>query len=474
MNQLNILTLLFVALLGLVSARDSAGKDFVFSFAIDNSLSYAAQTSVFIVPTSKDSNCTIKYTDEYSLITKQATAKYGQLNEVTLDENSVSTPIDYISYGFNDNAHTDFRIFVKCNQEVTLYGRLNEPLNNFGDMFLIPASTNAGTKYVIPIPAQYSNKRGSLLVLPVAQTGLVTVSVEGYINGVLKSNKTNTYDVTLVQSQHYTSILILHTTDNATVIITSSTPVMVSFTTSFATTSNSGTDGSCGQSCNRDYITFMPLPEHPKTCSNGALFHDHRMITSDLTTSLYIAPPTVPPTCDEVFSLSVFGINDNSKGVSKIIPRTGTSSITLTDKPEVATNSKHGVMPMYRLGSILTKPDSLTAFGHIAHIVPSTAEWVSGKTQFFALGKDCVIEFYKVGFATDSIRLDKAPLVKGSFTSNVLSYFGNKYAHGIVPITSYGLHTFETSGHYVLYVVCKNVNGPYNALGYLTGFNKRS
>uniref|UniRef100_A0AC35TG66 Uncharacterized protein n=1 Tax=Rhabditophanes sp. KR3021 TaxID=114890 RepID=A0AC35TG66_9BILA len=84
------------------------------------------------------------------------------------------------------------------------------------------------------------------------------------------------------------------------------------------------------------------------------------------------------------------------------------------------------------------------------------------------------LKFYKVGVNTDAIKLDKAPLAKGSFTCNAMNYFTHKYVHGVVPISSYGLHTFECSGNYILCVVCKNVNGPHNALGYLTGFNKRS
>uniref|UniRef100_A0AC35TQF3 CUB domain-containing protein n=1 Tax=Rhabditophanes sp. KR3021 TaxID=114890 RepID=A0AC35TQF3_9BILA len=181
-----------------------------------------------------------------------------------------------------------------------------------------------------------------------------------------------------------------------------------------------------------------------------------------------------PTDCNEIFTITIYDKNDNINGDHKIIIAAEPSTIELTDKSEIASPTYSGQMPMYRLGSILSHPDSLTAYGHFAHYVPSVLEWVTGKTQFYTLAKDCYIQFYADpdGIDPDLIKVDGTSLSDFDYSFNHMSYFKKKYGHFIMSIPGYGLHTFDNGGNYILYVVCKNANGPY-ARGYLTGFNQR-
>uniref|UniRef100_A0AC35U2B1 COL8A n=1 Tax=Rhabditophanes sp. KR3021 TaxID=114890 RepID=A0AC35U2B1_9BILA len=130
-------------------------------------------------------------------------------------------------------------------------------------------------------------------------------------------------------------------------------------------------------------------------------------------------------------------------------------------------------MPMYRLGSVHTQPDNITAWGLFIHYVPSTSEWVTGKSQFFTLAKNCFLEFYinEDGNNVDSIKVDNLNLSQYNYTQHNMNYFGSTFGHYIMPLNGYGVHSFENSGKYVLYVVCKHVNKLYSSSGYTTGFN---
>uniref|UniRef100_A0AC35TYY7 SCP domain-containing protein n=1 Tax=Rhabditophanes sp. KR3021 TaxID=114890 RepID=A0AC35TYY7_9BILA len=240
----------------------------------------------------------------------------------------------------------------------------------------------------------------------------------------------------------------------------------------YASTSNIGVP-SCGITCHEDYITFMPMPVVSKDCSDAISPPDQRMITNDFTTRIYVSPPDVPYDCNEMFTTTVYDKNDN--GHQEVISSIGTSTIELTDKSEMASSSNSGQLPMYRLGSILNYPDSLTAYGHFAHYVPSIQEWVTGKTQFYTFAKGCYIEMYadQNGLNPDAIKMDGLPLSSYGYKLNHMNHFTKTYGHFIVPVTGYGLHTIESGANYVMYVICKNVLGAYDAAGYVAGFNKR-
>uniref|UniRef100_A0AC35UF68 Phospholipid scramblase n=1 Tax=Rhabditophanes sp. KR3021 TaxID=114890 RepID=A0AC35UF68_9BILA len=216
------------------------------------------------------------------------------------------------------------------------------------------------------------------------------------------------------------------------------------------------------------------MPVVFKQCDTKLSRPDQRIISNNFTTRLYVSPPDVPSDCKEVFTMDV---SDKAGTVNhETINDSGSSTIELTDKSEMGSSTNEGQTPMYRFGSIINYPDASAIFGHFAHYVPSIEEWVTGKSQFYTLAKECSIELYtdEDGFNPGLIKVDGIALSKFQYTLSYMKYFNKKFGYFIVPITGYGLHTIENGGNYVMYVVCKNVNGINDAAGYLaSGFNKR-
>uniref|UniRef100_A0AC35TGC5 CHRD domain-containing protein n=1 Tax=Rhabditophanes sp. KR3021 TaxID=114890 RepID=A0AC35TGC5_9BILA len=239
-------------------------------------------------------------------------------------------------------------------------------------------------------------------------------------------------------------------------------------------TTTSNLDSSCGASCYGDYVTFMPIASQPIPCNTFLTPPHQRMITNDFTTRLHVAPPNLPATCNDVAKITVYNDVNNVQGTEQIVDMSGLTEISLINNTVIGFSSYVGQMVTNRHGSIIDE-DGITAHGHFMHYVPSVQEWVTGKTQFYTLAKDCILEFYADinGSDPDSIQLDGHPLSSLKFDKNPLPIFGNKYSQFIVKIKGHGLHTLVNNGNYVAYVICKNVGGPNDAAGYLTGFNKR-
>uniref|UniRef100_A0AC35TLU2 IgGFc_binding domain-containing protein n=1 Tax=Rhabditophanes sp. KR3021 TaxID=114890 RepID=A0AC35TLU2_9BILA len=477
----NNLALLFVCGLvcNIAEAANSDGKEFIFSFIRDQfiPLSPAATTTVIVIPSTTDSVCTFKYTQksDNQVVSRKNTALYGKTNEISLNINEVISIANYTGNQFFDTLSKDFRIFVSCTEEVKLIGRVNDPINTWGDLFNIPSIQNGGTEYTLSLPSTDSSVKGAIAFLPIDLTSSIDINVIGYSNGQLFSNKSVNYKTALGQKQYYVSIDLYQGFNydfNVTLTITASKNIMLTFVSPWATTNN--VDSLCGKTCKSDYLTFMPISSTKKKCNVLLAKPDQRMITSDFTTRLYVSPPNMGFDCNEVLKITVFDNSGNTEGKDEIVSNIGLTTLDLID--EIAFTSTSGQMSTYRLGSILQPGDAITSYGHYGHYIPSTAEWVTGTTQFFSLAKDCYIEFYadQNGSDINSIKLDGIILSSIKHTKKPLSVLNSNYNQFVADIKGYGLHKFENGGNYVLYIVCKNVNGLYDSQGYLTAFNKRN
>uniref|UniRef100_A0AC35TSK5 Thermopsin n=1 Tax=Rhabditophanes sp. KR3021 TaxID=114890 RepID=A0AC35TSK5_9BILA len=390
--HLNIIISLILALFAFFgNAADSDGKDLYL---------HLLMISIFTVK-----QRAFKYTknsdnQQFSFLRE---VFFNTTNQILLDYNEVLLSTSYSNQTFNHYTVQDFHSF-----------------NAWGHHFLIPSTKNAGNKYIFPLPSSYLWSKGSIAILPFLQDDTINVNIAGYLDGLLVSNETIQYSPRVGDKQHYISvgpyININNDNHNTTIVITADYPIMLSFATFYDTT---GTlDGkSCGRSCNWNYVTFMPMPSVSKSCNSAWTHPDQRMITNDFTTRLYVSPPNVENTY----------------------------------KSEMASSTSHGQMAMYRYGSILKHPDSLTAYGHFVHYVPSVREWVSGRTQFYTLAKDCYLEFYtnQEGSNTDFIKVDGKVLSTYKYTLKKMNYFKTVYGHFLMSLKGYGLHTFENSGYWI-------------------------
>uniref|UniRef100_A0AC35TS51 IgGFc_binding domain-containing protein n=1 Tax=Rhabditophanes sp. KR3021 TaxID=114890 RepID=A0AC35TS51_9BILA len=460
-----------------INAADSDGKDFVFSFieSYDDTSAFTSLSAI-IIPSYNDSICTFKYTQasDKQVVSIQTKALYGKTNEIFLPFEQVILKAEYVFNHFKNFEANDFRLFASCTEEVKLLARYQDPYYMNGDMYVVPSIPNAGNKYIFSVPTQTYPVKGFISILPISQENNITLTIVGYVNGVLFSNETTEYDTTIGKPQHYITIMPLNIDNyNSSISISANMNFMLTYVTPIAATSNNEDDGSCGKTCGNNYVAFMPVPVVSKKCNQLLSSPDLRLMTNDFTTRLHISPPSVDYNCNEDFSMDVYDKEGNVD--HKVISKTGLSLISLVDQSEIGSSTNAGEMPVYRFGSILNHPDNLTAYGHFAHYVPSVQEWVTGKTQFYTLAKNCFIEFYadQDGSNTDFIKLDGLFLSKYPYTSNKMNYFKRSYGHIIVPVSGYGLHTFENGGKYVMYVICKTAYAKYDSSGYLTGFNRR-
>uniref|UniRef100_A0AC35TII4 IgGFc_binding domain-containing protein n=1 Tax=Rhabditophanes sp. KR3021 TaxID=114890 RepID=A0AC35TII4_9BILA len=473
----SIIAFLFIGLFVASGNAHSDGKDFVFSFIITDfeDVSHAATYTLIIIPTNNSTTCTFQYTQnsDNKVVSIEQDVLYGRYNEYLFDIKESTSFLQYGEDVFYYGNTTDTRIFVSCKDDVKLIGRIADPINTFGDMFLIPAITNANTQYVFATPTTINSLKGTLAILPVNNEGSITVNISSYSNGVLFSNETIQYDTTLGQNQSYVSVWL--GVADATLVISTSSPVMLSFVSPWTSLSDNGND--CGATCVEDYVAFMPISSPSTSCPSND--KDQRMATHDFSTRLHISPPNFGSNCNEVSKITIFNDTNTVQGFNQIVDNKGFTSISLIKNDyQSGFSSEHGQLATYRYGSILIQPDTHTAYGHFAHYLPSVNEWVTNTTLFYTLGKDCFIEFYTDANGSDPslIKVDGITLDSVSFTKTKMHMFDNKYTQFVVPVNGwYGLHSFENNnGDYVLYVVCKNVNGPYNAAGYLTGFNRKN
>uniref|UniRef100_A0AC35TQ14 IgGFc_binding domain-containing protein n=1 Tax=Rhabditophanes sp. KR3021 TaxID=114890 RepID=A0AC35TQ14_9BILA len=342
-------------------------------------------------------------------------------------------------------------------------------------MFLIPSIETAGDTYIFSMPTGLHGIKGFISILPISQQGSIAINIVGHATGFFYSNETIQYNTTKGEKQHYISVYPLNQLDyTSSVTISSTSKFLISFMTPYIVSTDEA-DGECGFPCYQDYVTFFPSPVFFTECNGVLSPPDQRIITNDFTTRLYVSPPKKSSDCDEIFIMTIYNKEDNVNGDEEIITAIGSSTIDLRDKSEMGSSTSAGQMPIYRLGSARDYFDSLYEYGHFLHLVPSTEEWVTGKSQFYSLAKDCIIEFYtdQAGSDVNSILFDGKVLTKYGYIKDPMNYFKKTYFHFQVAVHGYGLHTLENDGKYVLYVICKHVNSVSDAAGYLTGFNRR-
>uniref|UniRef100_A0AC35TJY6 IgGFc_binding domain-containing protein n=1 Tax=Rhabditophanes sp. KR3021 TaxID=114890 RepID=A0AC35TJY6_9BILA len=372
----------------------------------------------------------------------------------------------------NDESAADFRIFAHCNEKVKLIGRISDPINSFGDLFLIPSVTFAASKYVIELPTSSDERLGSISFLPVSQTGTIDITAIGYAGRSQYETLRLSYDTTVGSPQYYTSSWF-RVFANSSVSITSSSPIMILVTAPFVTISSIPSEY-CGESCHQDYVAFMPIGAPFRKCGSKTKNAEERMSTHHFASRMYISPPNELDSCNDNPQITIYDDIDDAAGRAISVSKIGETAISLINKNQTGFLTYGGQMSSYRLGSIV-QPDGITAFGHFAHYLPSRAEWISGPTQFYTFAKNCYLEIYISAPVIDlkRVKIDGTPLQNIKHTETPIFMFVVNIMQYVVPIKGYGMHLLENEvGTSVSYVVCKNVNGAFNSAGYLTGFNK--
>uniref|UniRef100_A0AC35TJD5 CUB_2 domain-containing protein n=1 Tax=Rhabditophanes sp. KR3021 TaxID=114890 RepID=A0AC35TJD5_9BILA len=452
---------------------DSDGKEFVFSFSVYGYFGYSDATtaSVIVIPTQNDCNCTFTYVtyiyNTTATFTKLALAHKS--NEFTFENEQVITLINYEG-DFSIDTALDFRIFASCTEVVKLIGRIADPINGFGDFFVIPSIQNAAKKYILDMPPTTLGPGGHILILPLTTVENAKINIIAYHLGALYSDTTYQFNTNLGAIQRYIDMDTYDSNINFSFEIYSNVPIMLSIVSPFASTvKNAKWDGS-----NRfyNYISFMPISSGDKTCHKKLTTPDRRMITNDFTSSIYVSPTIYGGKCDEVDTITIY--NGTETGVVEEVSNFGATNISFVDQKQVGTSTNGGFMPIFRFVSIFSGQDGSTTFGHSAHYIPSTEEWVTGITYFHTLAAKCKLEVYIKSFDTETTKIDDKDVKKNvKIVRKSMDMFNHKYDQFISEIKGYGTHKIESTGSYIAYVICESVNSIYDAAAYLTAFNKR-
>uniref|UniRef100_A0AC35TXJ7 IgGFc_binding domain-containing protein n=1 Tax=Rhabditophanes sp. KR3021 TaxID=114890 RepID=A0AC35TXJ7_9BILA len=403
----------------------------------------------------------------------ETNASYGKTNEVMLPMKEVffKVPIQFgATYA---NSFKEYRIFANCKDEVKLIARFSDPFLSMSELYLVPSIKTAGTYYFIDTITTSALGTGIVTILPVTQqSGLITIAINAYKDGVQVFNKNVQYNTLFGSNQYY--IAVIEHDSNMTIEISASSPIMLTFVSPFA--SSTDHDYPCDTptlSCQKDYVSYFPV-QSPQQCGVILTKADQRMITNNFTTRLYVSSANFE--CTPLSQMTIYDDDTNFKGMDINFNINQPTNISLITNSQAAFSSYTGVKPSYRFGSILKNPNNrVDAHGHFGHYVPSTEEWLNGKNQFYTLAKDCQIEFYadQKGSNPDLIQIDGVPLSKLAYDKVQMKMFNNQYSQFIVSVKGYGIHTFENQGNYVLYVICGNINSMYDSAGYISGYNTR-
>uniref|UniRef100_A0AC35UAN8 IgGFc_binding domain-containing protein n=1 Tax=Rhabditophanes sp. KR3021 TaxID=114890 RepID=A0AC35UAN8_9BILA len=230
------------------------------------------------------------------------------------------------------------------------------------------------------MPTSDSSYKGTVGILPVHKEGSIMVNIVEYANGALLSNETIQYESTFGQNQHYIAINLYENIDNkftedinASISITTSSPVMLIFEAPETTSSNVYGDDSCGTECYSDFVQFMSVATQPLQCGSVLISADERMITNDFTTRLHVSSPNLGSYCDVPSLITVYDNTNNIEGTEQVVDKMGFTKIALDNISFAGFSTNAGEMATNRFGSIFGM-DGVTAYGHFMNYIPSTKE----------------------------------------------------------------------------------------------------
>uniref|UniRef100_A0AC35UCW5 IgGFc_binding domain-containing protein n=1 Tax=Rhabditophanes sp. KR3021 TaxID=114890 RepID=A0AC35UCW5_9BILA len=372
------------------------------------------------------------------------------------------------------HTNIDPRVTVTCSTPVKLLAKVGDKYNGWGDILNIPSIEMAGTNYIIQTPTSTFGDLAMALILPLELDVTVSLSIRIYMNDKLQLLKQVNVNSTLGEKQ-LTVGSFVDSNDasvNSTFVITASSPVVIQLISPLSSSSNN--PKLCGVSCYRDYASMIVPPVVKATCGALLSHPDMRVLTSEYSLLMFIAPPNAQ-SCNEDFTFKVFDDIDPIIGTEFTVDSFGSSDVALSTRNQIGVVSYTAQLPATRFGGWVQE-DGLTSYGHFLTYVPSTTEYVIGKTNFFTYATGCLLEIYISAKDNDlmTMKLDNVPFNSLDFDKKHLAMFDKAYVRFLINVTGYGLHSFKAEQKYVAYVICKQVNSAFDTVGYITGYNKRT
>uniref|UniRef100_A0A0N4ZQ11 IgGFc_binding domain-containing protein n=1 Tax=Parastrongyloides trichosuri TaxID=131310 RepID=A0A0N4ZQ11_PARTI len=472
MNYINFFALLFVTIVSTTYCyQDSDGTSFITSFLYKDALIPSNfSLSLYFLP--RDNVPTTVSISYYSLKNKAINnltlvAIYNQINQQTFDYNDVISEF-HPSSGHAWNV-TDPRIFIQSTAPIKVIARLYNTVNNQGDMYIVPPTTFAGTKYLVKLPQTAVGKLQLLHILAVENQNVfvnvitttpganATFNQSFYINGAL--------------GQPQRLISVLFTGPGKSFYITSTYPILITAAVNGADL-NAYSSTNTTSTNNYDYAAFIPQPIGEWNCKTMLTPKDRRVTVADHTVALDVAPSDVA--CWDKLPILTYTNQNIINGTSITIPVQQVTEFPIDHLSinEFATTSSHAVAIWTRIGSPKAS-NSGTLNGMYIHYIPETTQFYNGSTQFIALNGGDYLEVYIENLqGSDTITLNGIPIFESISTTQTLDFFNKTYIVYKLNAPLPGVYTFNCSANYIAYLISKSNNQTNTAYGYLTGFNK--
>uniref|UniRef100_A0AC35TLR3 IgGFc_binding domain-containing protein n=1 Tax=Rhabditophanes sp. KR3021 TaxID=114890 RepID=A0AC35TLR3_9BILA len=410
----------------------------------------------------------------WSLIKKQES-----WSVITIKEDSyLSFDVDYketVSDDFNYlDEHTiipDPRIFIKSTAKIKVVAQLADKETGRGDVYLVPQVNKIATTFLINLPKAAEKYYQIIHLLPSSN---YTANV--HINHLIEGKKTIAYNLTLDHKIGSPQNIIVVPSDvhSHSISILSNVDVYITAAViciDLASTNNFDTKHTI------TYCDYSAMMVHPtsyfycKTALNAP--GDSRMITSKYTKAISVSPPAIP-SCTTSLPLIIY---DTTHIVSPahvdLSPYSALPFQMLPKDYQMGIVSIYDFTPWIRFGGFRDIKNSGRFVNSFIHYVPETSQFITGVIQFITFSPNDNIEVYiRSNDNPADFLLDGRAAMKSLITNTTMPFF--RYTWYNFRIEQPGLHTFNSSGRYSIYVIGKNIANQTGAYGYIAGYNKNS
>ncbi|CEF62299.1 Hypothetical protein SRAE_1000057200 [Strongyloides ratti] len=472
MKLLGKIVISLIITLGLVySDQDTDGTEFITSFLYKNAPDpQNFELSLFFLPTT-NTTTTVTYTywslKLSKILVNKANVVFRQLNKIVIPYEDIISEGHY-GDGKPKNL-TDPRIYINSSSPIKVIAKLVNLVTNQGDMYLVPSTSFAGSKYLFKLPQPIVGREQivHLLSLPNqdANVKIISTGPQGHtlfyqtvkLNGAIGGDQV---------------ILPITTIDiGPSIYISSDKPIIVigavvcanlnAFNNNIPSTNNT---------C--DYAAYFPQQIGTWDCVSNLSVPDQRVTVGDHTANIIVSPSDT--TCGSSLPVEIYSnvnpVNALNQNLSSgLVSR---YQVVHSYISELAVSSPYGYLSMTRVGTPRAS-NNATLNGIYMNYVPDTTQFYNGETQFIAINAGDIIEVYLQNLSSnDTLKLNNIKMIQGLINPRIINSFNNIYTVVEFYLPYSGLHTFSSTANYIAYVISKADKNTNTGYGYITGFGK--
>uniref|UniRef100_A0AC35TWU7 IgGFc_binding domain-containing protein n=1 Tax=Rhabditophanes sp. KR3021 TaxID=114890 RepID=A0AC35TWU7_9BILA len=368
----------------------------------------------------------------------------------------------------------DPRIYITSKYSMKVISRIYNKVTGVGDAEMLPSAAIAHNNYLLQLPQANPGQAQIIHILAAGTVNDLFVTVVHYIDGKQSADYILQQSRIAGQLQNAITIPADPRKHSISLISISDFFVVGAVTVVDLLATNPIVNGNKNSLGDYAYMHFYPSLFFDCTYTLNGL-GDRRMISSQYTKSVYVAPPFF--TCKH--ELPIYFVNQNKPNTPTTVQLINyvTAPLVLTAGDEIGTVSSDTYTPWIRFGGDRGKlPETREQLeSAFMHYVPETSQWVNGITRFVTFTTFSTLEIYAEKAVTEASFYLDGTLVEGITMKTVvgLNFFEGSYNYYTIQVANDGFHTLnvKSTGSYIMYVIGDNVNG-MGTYGYVAGYNK--